>query len=210
MIGSPDTRARLVRQSRFLNLLTLAYNTIEGVVAIAAGLVAGSVALVGFGIDSGIELAASLAALWRLSADMDPERRERVEARTIRIIGICFLALAAYVLFEAARALLRREAPRESAVGIVLAALSLVIMPLLSRAKRRVGLRLTSGTLVAEARQTMICSYLSAILLGGLILNAALGWWWADPVAAIVMTPFIAREGIEGLRGHAAGERCCG
>jgi len=83
-------------------------------------------------------------------------------------------------------------------------------MPLLSRAKRRVGLRLTSGTLVAEARQTMICSYLSAILLGGLILNAALGWWWADPVAAIVMTPFIAREGIEGLRGHAAGERCCG
>lgn len=207
--NAPGLRANLVRRGRMLNIVTLAYNTLEGLIAIAAGLVAGSVALIGFGVDSCIELAASLAALWRLAADMDPERRERVERRMVRIIGGCFLALATYVLVESLRTLIGREAPEESTVGIVLAALSLLVMPLLARAKRRVGMQLVSGTLVAEARQTMICSYLSAILLAGLVLNATLGWWWADPVAGLGMVPLIAYEGIQGVRGHSACDECC-
>ena len=181
-------------------------------IAIVAGLLAGSVALVGFGMDSVIELAAGVAALWRLRADWDEGRRERVERATLRAIGVCFLALAAYVAWDAARSLLAREAPSESVSGIVVAALSLVVMPLLARAKRRVALAMRSGALAAEAQQTSLCAYLSAILLGGLLLNALLGWWWADPVAALVMVPIIAREGVEGVRGRSAcgcGDAAC-
>lgn len=195
-------RAALVRRGQWLSVLTLGYNSLEGIIAITAGVVAGSVALVGFGIDSGIELAASAAALWRLQADLDPGRREAAERATLRIVGGLFLALAAYVAVDAGRALLAREAPDESPVGIAIAAASVVIMPLLARAKRRVADALASRALAAEAMQTALCTWLSAILLGGLALNALVGWWWADPVAALVMVPIIAREGVEGLRGR--------
>jgi divalent metal cation (Fe/Co/Zn/Cd) transporter len=204
----PHAREALVRRSLRLNVATLAYNSLEGVIAIVAGLVAGSVALLGFGLDSLIELAASLTALWRLRADLDTEQRERAERISLRIIGALFLALAVYVATDAGQALLRREAPSESAVGLALATLSVIVMPLLARAKRRVALQMESGALAAEAKQTSLCAYLSAILLGGLALNALFGWWWADPVAALAMVPIIAKEGIEGLQGHSACDNC--
>ncbi|MDQ6888279.1 MAG: cation transporter [Gemmatimonadota bacterium] len=199
-----------MRRSVRLNVVTLAYNSLEGVVAITAGVVAGSVALVGFGLDSVIELAASGTALWRLHADVDPARRARSERVSLRIIGVLFLALAAYVAYDAVRALALREAPSGSTVGIVLAALSLLVMPLLARAKRRVAFEMGSGALAAEAKQTSLCAYLSAILLGGLLVNAMLGWWWADPIAALAMVPIIAREGLEGMQGRSAcADDCC-
>jgi divalent metal cation (Fe/Co/Zn/Cd) transporter len=164
------------------------------------------VALIGFGVDSGIELAASLTALFRLARDADVAQRARAEQRANRIIGALFVALAVYVAYDAALLLWQRREPAESALGIVLAAASLVVMPILARAKRRVAMELGSRALQAEATQTMVCTWLSAILLAGLALNALLGWWWADPVAALVMVPFITREGIAGLRGQAP---CC-
>jgi divalent metal cation (Fe/Co/Zn/Cd) transporter len=202
---SHDTRSALVRRGRTFTWLTLGYNSIEGIVALGAGYVAGSVALVGFGVDSCIEFAAGAAALWRLGADLDPNRREWAERVTLRVVGSLFLALAAYVAWDAGTSLYRREAPDESTVGIAVASASLVVMPLLARSKRRVAAALSSRALRAEAQQTQLCTYLSAILLGGLALNALVGWWWADPVAALVMVPIIAKEGMEGLRG----EDCC-
>lgn len=196
------TRAQVVRRGQRLTWATIAYNSLEAVVSIAAGLLAGSVALVGFGFDSVIELGSSLAGLLRLHADVSPARRALAERRALRFIGLCFIALAAYVLVEASRTLVARERPDESIVGVVIAAGSLLVMPILARAKRRVASRLASGALAAEARQTDICAYLSAILLGGLLLNWLLGWWWADPVAALVMVPLIAHEGIEAVRGR--------
>ena len=202
-------RPALVRRSRRLNYATLAYNSLEGVLSIGAGLLAGSIALVGFGTDSLIELAAGAAALWRLSADLNLARRERVEQQTLRLIGCCFLALAAYVSFKAIGALIDRTAPEQSPLGIGIAAASLLVMPFLARAKRTVALQLGSGALAAEARQTLVCTYLSAILLVGLALNALWGWWWADPVAGVAMVPLITWEGIEGVRGRSAcGEDC--
>ncbi len=200
---------QLVRRGLYLSYATLGYNSLEGIIAIAAGITAGSIALVGFGADSLIELAASLAAIWRLRADLDAGRRERAERVSLRLIGVSFLVLAAYVTAEAAKSLLTREAPDESTVGIVLAAASLVVMPVLARAKRQVANAMGSAALRADAQQTTLCAYLSAILLGGLVLNAAAGWWWADPVAALVMVPIIAREGVEGLKGRdACGDHC--
>lgn len=195
-------RPVLVRQGRWLNAATLVYNCLEGVAAVGIGLSAGSVALVGFGIDSGIEVTASLVALWRLSADAEPVRRARVERISHRAIGCLFLALALYVAYDAVQALLRHEAPDASVLGIILAIASLGIMPYLAREKRRVGAALGSRALTSESAQTALCVYLSAILLGGLVLNAVVGWWWSDPVAALVMVPIIAREGIVGLRGE--------
>jgi divalent metal cation (Fe/Co/Zn/Cd) transporter len=207
-VPAPD-RERLVRRGLRLSWATALYNSLEGIIALGAGMAAGSVALVGFGADSAIELAASGAAIRRLYADLDPERRERSERRTLRIVGVLFLALVAYVTLDAARTLVTREPPRESPVGIALAALSLVVMPVLARAKRRVAVEMGSAALAAESQQTLMCTYLSAILLGGLLLNAAAGWWWADPVAALGMAPLIAHEGIEALRGRdACGDHC--
>ncbi len=206
----PANRLALVRRSRLLNYATLGYNTLEGVLSIGAGLLAGSIVLVGFGVDSLIELTAGVAALWRLGADLNPARRERAERLALRLIGFCFLALAAYVSFEAIRALADRSAPEQSQLGIGIAAASLLVMPFLARAKRAVAFQLRSGALAAEAKQTLICTYLSAILLVGLALNAVWGWWWADPVAGLVMVPLIAWEGIEGVRGRSAcPEDCC-
>lgn len=201
-------RAALVRRGLWLNYIGIGYNSLEGIFAIGAGLVSGSIALVGFGVDSVIEVSASIAAQWRLRSDLDPVRREEVERYTLRIIGVSFLALAAYVAYDSGMSLWNRDEPAESRFGIALAAVSLVVMPLLVRAKRRVAVGLGSRSLHADAQQTMLCTYLSAILLGGLLLNAMLGWWWADPVAALCMVPIIANEGIEGVKGldHCADE----
>lgn len=198
-------RARLVRRGRYLEYFTIGYNSLEGLIAVAAGLLAGSIALVGFGFDSLIEVTSGALLLWRLHADVDEVKRERVEAITLRLVGICFLVLALYVTHNSVESLLRHEAPDESLIGIILAAVSLIVMPLLVRAKRRVARSINSGALMADSKQTELCTYLSAILLGGLLLNALLGWWWADPVAALIMIPIIAKEGIEALRG----ETCC-
>lgn len=202
--AGPD-RAALLRRGRRLEYLTVGYNSLEGVIAVASGLLAGSIALVGFGFDSAIEVTSGLALLWRLRATVDAERREAAEHTALRTLGISFLLLAAYVAFDAGKSLLHHESPERSASGIVLALASLVVMPLLSRAKRRVALGLKSAAMHADARQTELCTYLSAILLGGLALNALFGWWWADPVAALVMVPIIAKEGVEALQGKA----CC-
>ncbi len=201
-------RPALVRRGSRLVYLTLGYNAVEAVVSLAAGLVAGSVALVGFGVDSGIEVTASGAALWRLAADLDPVRRARAERKTHAVIGASFLALAAYVALDSAATLWRREGPAPSAVGLAILTLSVLVMPVLARAKRRVARALGSRALEAEATQTSVCAYLSVIALGGVALNAFLGWWWADPVAAVLMVPLIAREGVAGFRGEAACAGC--
>jgi divalent metal cation (Fe/Co/Zn/Cd) transporter len=198
-------RADLVRRGRWLEYFTIIYNSLEGIIAIGAGIVAGSIALVGFGFDSLIEVTSGATLLWRLHLDVNEERRERVEAISLRIVGLCFVLLAIYVSFDSVKSLIRREAPQESLVGIVLAAVSLVVMPLLVRAKRKVARGINSRALMADSKQTQLCTYLSAILLGGLLLNALFGWWWADPVAALIMVPIIVNEGIEALRG----ETCC-
>ena len=197
-------RAALVRRGRRLEYLTIGWNSLEGLIAVTAGLIAGSAALVGFGVDSVIEVSSGAALLCRLHLD-SPERRERAEQVALRLVGVSFLALAAYVTYDAVSSLVMREPPEASPVGIALAALSLAVMPLLARAKRRVAAGINSRALQADSRQTDICAYLSAILLGGLLLNALVGWWWADPVAALVMVPIIAKEGVEALRG----ETCC-
>jgi len=209
LAGMLVERAELVHRGRTLTYATLAFNGVEVIVAIAAGLAAGSVALLGFGVDSLIELTAGFAALWRLAADADAGRRERAEAASLQVVGACFLALAAYVAYEAVRSLVLGERPAASPLGIALALLSVVSMPLLARAKRRVAAGMTSGALAAEAQQTALCGYLAAILLGGLLLNAALGWWWADPAAALGMIPIIAKEGWEGVRGRSSCDGCC-
>jgi divalent metal cation (Fe/Co/Zn/Cd) transporter len=199
-------REQLIKRGRRLEYFTVAYNSLEGLIAIVAGLVAGSIALVGFGFDSIIEVTSGLTLIWRLNADVDEERRERVEMLALRIVGICFLALALYVSYDSIKSLMNRDAPDESVPGVILAAASLIVMPLLARAKRKVASGISSGAMAADARQTELCTYLSAILLGGLLLNALFDWWWADPIAALVMVPIIMREGIEALRGEA----CCG
>ena len=204
-LSAAEQRVRAARAGRRLQYLTIAWNSAECAVALGAGFLSGSIALVGFGFDSAIEVASSLAAVWRLARDPDPERRERAERRTLRIIGACFLLLAAYVLYEAVEALWARQAPERSIVGIVLATLSLGAMPALAHFKRRIARRLDSGALEAETRQTEICAWLSAILLVGLGLNAWAGWWWADPVAALGMVPLIAWEGGQAL----SGRTCC-
>lgn len=177
----------------------MGWNVLEAVVAVGAGLLAGSAALVGFGVDSVIESSSGAVMLWRLRAGARGEARERT---ALRLVGVSFLLLAAYVTYDAARALALREPPEASYVGVGVAALSLVVMPLLARAKRRVAADLGSRAMRADSRQTDLCAYLSAILLAGLALNALFGLWWADPAAALVMVPIIAREGVEALRGE--------
>jgi divalent metal cation (Fe/Co/Zn/Cd) transporter len=200
-----SNRSALIKKGRYLEYFTIGYNSLEGLIAVAAGLIAGSIALVGFGFDSLIEVTSGAVLLWRLHADVNEERRERVEAISLRIIGACFILLAIYVSYDSVKSLIRREAPEESLVGIILASVSLVVMPLLVRAKRKIARAIKSRALIADSKQTELCTYLSAILLGGLLLNALLGWWWADPLAALVMVPIIAKEGIGALRG----DTCC-
>jgi divalent metal cation (Fe/Co/Zn/Cd) transporter len=200
----PATPPSLLRRGRRLEWFTLAWNSLEAVIATGAGGISGSPSLVGFGVDSIIENLSAVTLLWRLR---DGEDRER-ERRALRVVGVSFLLLAAYVTWESARDLLQRHAPEVSYVGIAIAALSLIVMPLLARSKRRVAAQLTSRALQADSRQTSLCAYLSAILLGGLVLNALLGWWWADPVAGLLMAPIIVREGVGALRGEKCDD-CC-
>lgn len=203
--GDVAERRRLVRRGLNLEYFTIAYNCLEAVVGIVAGLLAGSIALVGFALDSLIEVTSGGALLWRLRADVDEERRERMEAISLRVVGACFVALALYVGYESVAALARRVPPDESIPGIVLGVTSLIVMPLLARAKRRVARGINSAAMAADARQTDFCTYLSAILVSGLLLNALLGWWWADPAAGLIMIPVIGKEGYDALRGKDCG-----
>ena len=204
----PPSRIQLIRRGQRLEYFTIGYNSLEGLVSIVAGAIAGSVSLIGFGLDSIIEVTSGAALLWRLHHDLDHSRRERVERTTLRIVGGCFVALAAYIAYESATTLAGHEVPERSIPGIIVAAVSVIVMPLLARAKRRVAAGIGSGAMQADSRQTDFCTYLSAILLGGLLLNAVAGWWWADPVAGLVMVPIIAKEGVGGLRGKACCDDC--
>ncbi|HET8921730.1 MAG TPA: cation transporter [Candidatus Acidoferrum sp.] len=199
-------RIAFVHRGRKLEYFTIAWNALEGLVAVVAGAIAGSISLVGFGIDSFIEVMSGAALLWRMSVDVDVHRREKNERRALKIVGSCFLALAAYITYESAIDLWSKKAAEHSIPGIVLACVSLVVMPLLSRAKRKVGVALESAAMHADAKQTEFCAYLSAILFAGLLLNALFGLWWADPAAALIMVPIIAKEGMEGLQGKACDE----
>lgn len=201
-------RTAFTRRATRLEYVTIAWNIVEGSVAVIAGAIAGSISLVGFGIDSFIEVTSGGALLWRMSVDADVQRRERSEKRALRIVGVCFLALAVYIAYESATDLWFAKAPEHSIPGIVLACLSLAVMPLLSRAKRKVGRALGSAAMHADAKQTEFCTYLSAILLAGLLLNALFGLWWADPIAGLAMVPIIAKEGIDGVQGKACKYGC--
>lgn len=196
------TNTKAVKRGRVLEYFTLGWNLLEAFVAVGSGVIAGSAALIGFGLDSLIECASGATLLWRLR---DGEMGEAREKLALKLVGISFLLLAAYVAFDSGKSLLMREVPETSYAGIIIAALSLVVMPLLAKEKRKVAAQLNSRAMSADSKQTEICAYLSAILLGGLLLNALFGFWWADPIAALIMTPIIAREGIEALRG----ETCC-
>lgn len=205
---APPTRQALVGRALRLEYLTVSWNVVEGVVAIGAALAAGSVALLGFGIDSFVETASGLVLLWRFHAERvarDHEEIERLEHRALRLVGASLFALAAWVAFDASRALWARERPEPSTVGIVLTSVSIVAMQWLARAKRRTAALLGSRALEADAFQTTACFWLSIVTLAGIGLNAAFGWWWADPVAALAMVPLIAKEGREAWRGEECG-----
>ena len=196
-VPTPERRGLLVRRAQLLAGGSVAYNVVEGVVAIASGTVAGSSALISFGLDSAVEVASGLVILWQFGHRL-PESRER---RAQQLIAIAFFALAAYVAYDSVRTLITGEHVRVSVVGIVLAAVSLVIMPVISWAKRRTGRELDSGGVVADSVQTLLCTYLSAILLVGLLGNALFGWWWLDPIAALVIAVIAVREGVETWNG---------
>lgn len=198
---SAQERARLGRRAQLLAGASVAYNTLEAVVAVGAGLVAGSTALVGFGLDSVLEVSSGLVVLWQFRHRL-PESREQ---RALRLIALSFFALAAWVTVDALQALLTRSEPEAPPVGAALAATSLVLMPFLSRAQRRTGRALHSSSVVADAGQTLLCTWMSAVLLVGLLLNGALGWWWADPVAGLLIAAIAVREGRQAWRG----EGCC-
>jgi divalent metal cation (Fe/Co/Zn/Cd) transporter len=197
-------REVLVARGRKLEYLTIGWNTFEALVALASGVVAGSVALMGFGLDSAIETASAVILLWRLRADNDdPTRRERSERTARRMVGICFLLLAAYIAIESIRRLWMRETPARSIPGVLIALAAVIVMPWLARAKRRVAAELGSRALHSDSRQADFCAYLSAILLVGLALQFGFGGWWIDPLAALIMVPIIAREGVQGMRAQA-------
>lgn len=195
-------RAILIRRIRWIVAATIAYNVIEAIVALAAGAAASSAALIAFGLDSIVEVLSAAAVAWQF-ASPDPESRERT---TLRLIAISFFGLATFVTFDAARALLGFAEPGPSPVGIALAAVSVVVMPVLSLLERRTGRELGSASAVADSKQTLICAWLSAALLVGLLLNGALGWAWADAVAALVIAGFAVREGLEAWRGDVCKE----
>jgi divalent metal cation (Fe/Co/Zn/Cd) transporter len=194
---SPAERRRLGRRAQLLAGVSVTYNLVEAVVAVTAGAVAGSIALIGFGLDSLVEMSSGLVILWQFRHAV-PESRERL---ALRLIGVSFFALAAYVSVESIRSLVGGGDPAPSPVGIALASLSLLVMPVLSWAQRRTGRALNSGSVVADSKQTLLCTYLSAVLLVGLLLNALLGWSWADPLAGLVIAAVAVREGIEAWRG---------
>lgn len=201
---TPARRAALSRRSLWLAYATAAYNLLEGLVAIAAGSAASSSALIGFGLDSFVEVSSAAVIIWQFRSRV-PEARERL---ALRFIAVSFFALAAWVVVDSARSLLAGGAADPSPVGIGLAVSSLIVMPLLVRAKRRTGRELGSATVLADSTQTLLCTYLSAVLLAGLVLNAWLGWSWADPIAALVIAAVAVKEGIEAWRGDHCAD-CC-
>ena len=196
-----ETRDAAIRRGKLLENFTVAWNLLEGLIAVGVGLLAGSIALIGFGIDSIIEVSSALVLMWRLH-HATGDKDEAAEHRARKIVGVCFLALAAYIAFDSVKSLITKERPEESIVGIVLALLSVIVMPLVARAKRKVAAALNSGAMRADSQQTQLCAYLSAILLFGLGMNALVGWWWADALAALVMLPIIVNEGVETLKGN--------
>jgi divalent metal cation (Fe/Co/Zn/Cd) transporter len=201
VVGEPRAERRLVLQRRVRLIVgaTIAYNVVEAIVAITAGSIASSAALIGFGLDSVIEVLSAAAVAWQFTR-RDPERWEK---GTLRVIAVAFFALAAYVAVSSVVALALRDDVQHSTLGIVITALSVVIMPFLSLAERRAGRELGSASAVADSKQTLICTYLSAAVLIGLVLNSAFGWWWADAIAGLVIAVFAVREGIEAWRGDA-------
>lgn len=201
-------RRDLIQKARRLELFTITWNCLEGIIAVICGLIAGSIALVGFGFDSGIEVLSGLVLLVRLSLDKHEERREAIEKVSLKLVGVSFLLLAAYVTYDSISLLVQHSPPEKSIVGIILAIISLIVMPWLARQKRTIAIAIQSGALAADAKQTDFCVYLSAILLVGLLLNALFGFWWADPIAALIMVPIIAKEGWEGLRGKSCCQPC--
>jgi divalent metal cation (Fe/Co/Zn/Cd) transporter len=200
-VRTVERTAVLSRRVRLLVAATITYNVVEAVVAITAGAVASSTALIGFGLDSVIEVASAAAVAWQF-AGADPEARERT---ALRVIAVSFFALAAYVAVESVRALFGAASADHSTVGIVLAAVSLLVMPFLSHAQRRAGRELGSASAVADSKQTLLCTYLSGVLLVGLLLNSLFGWSWADPVVALVIASVAVKEGREAWRG----QHCC-
>jgi divalent metal cation (Fe/Co/Zn/Cd) transporter len=196
---TPQRRATLHRRIRLIVAFTIVYNVIEAVVAIAAGSAASSAALIGFGLDSSIEVLSAAAVAWQFTR-RDPERWEKP---TLRVIAVAFFALAVYVATSSVLSMLGGDRPEHSTVGLVLTALSVVIMPLVSFAERRAGFEVGSATAVADSKQTLICTYLSAAVLIGLALNSLFGWWWADAVAGLVIAVFAVREGLEAWKGDA-------
>ncbi|MGW0916984.1 cation transporter [Streptomyces sp. NPDC002784] len=203
--ASPARRDALTKRIRLLVTATITYNVIEAIVAITAGTLASSTALVGFGLDSVVEVSSAAAVAWQFSATDHAVREER-EKRTLRIIAVSFFALAVYVTIDAIRALTGTGEAEHSTPGIVIAALSLVVMPFLSAAQRKAGRELGSATAVADSKQTLLCTYLSAVLLVGLVVNSLLGWSWADPIAALVIAAVAVKEGRDAWRG----DSCCG
>lgn len=197
----PEQRRKLSRRARLLAATSVAYNVIEAIIAITAGVVAGSVALVGFGLDSVVEVSSGLIILWQFSHRL-PETRER---QALRIMALAFFGLAAYITLESIRSLIGGSDPETSSVGIGLAIASLFVMPFLSWAQRRTGRALGSNAVVADGTQTLLCTYLSAVLLVGLVLNATLGWGWADPTAGLIIAAVAVREGREAWKG----DGCC-
>lgn len=203
------TRPAAVRRAQHLTWLTIGYNVAEAGVAILAGIAAGSVSLLGFGLDSTVEVSTGLVLAWRLRQERRGGCMTDYDRRAQRLIAVCFGALAAWVGYEAIGQLAAREEPSVSVPGIVVAGLSVILMPLLARAKRRLAPALGSQAVVSEARQTELCAWLSAVLLVGLVANAALGWWWADPVAALAIAAIAAREGVEAWRAESLDDTCC-
>ena len=205
MSDASAERLHVASRGQRLEYFTIVWNLLEGIAAVAAGIIAGSISLTAFGIDSFIEVTSGAVLLWRMSVDANERQRERNERMALRWVGVCFLVLAVYVAAESIRDLLSRNVPKHSRFGIVIACISLIVMPMLSRAKKNVGTELNSTAMHADAKQADFCVYLSAILLLGLALNALLGWWWADPVAGLLMVPIIAHEGYRGLRAETCG-----
>jgi len=194
-----DRRSTLQRRIRLIVAITIGYNLVEAIVALSAGVGASSIALIGFGLDSTVEVLSAAAVAWQFTR-RDPDRWEK---GTLRVIAVAFFALAVYVGIASGAALLSGAAPEHSSVGIVLTAVSLAVMPFLSVLERRAGTELGSATAVADSKQTLICSYLSAAVLIGLVLNSLLGWWWADSIASLVIVVFAIREGLEAWKGDA-------
>ena len=209
-LTTPETRDQAVARQRWLTGATIGWNAVEGVVAIAAGVAAGSVSLIGFGLDSGIEVSAALVLAWRLAQERRTGCKQDADRTAQRLIALSFAALAVYVGVESVRDLVLADRPDESLVGIVIAALSLAVMPLLARAKRKQAPLMGSRAVEAEAKQTLLCAYLSGALLLGLSAHAVLGWWWADPLAGLFIAGAAAYETVTTWRADSLEDTCCG